>query len=128
MEIAGDDGFRVRSYRNGATSIEGHPERVVDILRDPSRKITEIQGIGKGLAAVIAEIVERHSCARRDELLQKFPACALEFLHIQGLGPKSIALIFEHYRVESIDQLEQLCQEQKIRVLPRMGAKLEEKV
>ena len=128
MEIAEEDGFRIRSYRNGSTAIEGYPERVADILRDPARKITEIPGIGKGLAAVLAEIVDHRSCERRDALLQQFPAACLEFLKIQGLGPKSIALIFQHYRCESIDQLEQLCKDQKLRELPRMGAKLEEKV
>jgi DNA polymerase (family 10) len=128
MEIAGEDSFRIRSYRNGATTIEGYPERVIDILRDPNRKITEIPGIGKGLAGVLQEIVERGSCERRDLLLQKFPPAALEFLKIQGLGPKGIALIFEHYRITSMDELEQLAKEEKLRVLPRMGAKLEEKV
>ena len=128
MEIAGEDSFRIRSYRNGATAVEGYPERIADILRDPKRNVTEIPGIGKGLAHVLAEIVERGSCERRDLLLQKFPPTALEFLKIQGLGPKSIALIFEHYRISTIDELERLCHEQKLRVLPRMGAKLEEKV
>ena len=128
MEIAGEDSFRIRSYRNGATAVEGHPERIEDILRDPERKVTDIPGIGKGLAAVLREIVEGGSCERRDLLLQKFPPTALEFLKIQGLGPKGIALIFEHYRVSTIDELERLCLEQKLRVLPRMGAKLEEKV
>ena len=128
MEIAGDDSFRIRSYRNGSTAVEGFPERVADILRDPARKVTEIPGIGKGLAAVLAQILERQSCDRRDELLEKFPAACLEFLKIQGLGPKSIALIFQHYRCETIDQLEKLCKDEKLRELPRMGAKLEEKV
>ena len=128
MEIAGEDSFRIRSYRNGATAIEGNPERVADILGHPDRKLTEIPGIGKGLAAVIVEIVGRGSCERRDALLEKFPPTALEFLKIQGLGPKSIALIFEHYRVTTMDGLEQLCREEKLRILPRMGAKLEEKV
>jgi DNA polymerase (family X) len=128
MEIAGEDGFRIRSYRNGATAIEGHPERIEDLLRDPERKVTDIPGIGKGLAAVLAEIVARRSCERRDLLLARFPPTALEFLKIQGLGPKSIALIFEHYRISTIDELERLCHEQKLRELPRMGAKLEEKV
>ena len=59
MEIAGEDCFRIRSYRNGATAIEGYPERIADILRDPARKVTDIPGIGKGLALVLAEIVER---------------------------------------------------------------------
>jgi DNA polymerase (family 10) len=128
MEIAGEDSFRIRSYRNGAAAIEGHPERIVEILRNPARKVTDIPGIGKGLATVLAEIVERRSCDRRDQLLEKFPPGALEFLKIQGLGPKSIALIFEHYHCGTIDELERLCLDQKIRGLPRMGAKLEEKV
>jgi DNA polymerase (family 10) len=59
MEIAAEDGFRIRSYRNGATAVEGYPERIVDILRDPARKVTDIPGIGKGVAVVLAEIVER---------------------------------------------------------------------
>jgi DNA polymerase (family 10) len=128
MEIAAEDSFRIRSYRNGATAVEGYPERIVDILRDPERKVTDIPGIGKGLAVVLAEIAESGSCERRDLLLAKFPPTALEFLKIQGLGPKSIALIFEHFRISTIDELERLCQEQKLRDLPRMGAKLEEKV
>jgi DNA polymerase (family 10) len=128
MEIAAEDGFRIRSYRNGATAVEGYPERIVDILADPARKVTDIPGIGKGLAVVLAEIADHGSCERRDLLLEKFPPTALEFLKIQGLGPKSIALIFEHFRISTIDELERLCQEQKLRTLPRMGAKLEEKV
>ncbi|HTP36288.1 MAG TPA: DNA polymerase/3'-5' exonuclease PolX [Candidatus Acidoferrales bacterium] len=128
MEIAAEDGFRIRSYRNAATAIDGYPERIADILKNPERKVTEIPGIGKSLAHVLAEIVERGSCERRDVLLEKFPPTALEFLKIQGLGPKGIALIFEHYRASTIDELERLALEQKLRVLPRMGAKLEEKV
>lgn len=128
MEIAGDDSFRIRSYRNGATAVEGHTESVAALAVDPDRKLTSIPGIGKGLAFVVQEIVARSSCERRDELLLKFPPAALEFLKIQGLGPKSIALLFQHFQVQSIDALEQLCLEQKLRELPRMGAKLEEKV
>src|SRR5262249_36479598 len=128
MEIAGEDAFRIRSYRNGASAVEGNPERIEDILRDPSRKVTDIPGIGKGLANTLAEIVSTRSCERRDLLLQKFPPAALEFLKIQGLGPKGIALVLQHYEIKSIDDLERLCLERKLRGLPRMGAKLEEKV
>ena len=45
-----------------------------------------------------------------------------------GLGPKSIALLYEHHGVRNVDDLERICREQKLRDLPRMGAKLEEKV
>jgi DNA polymerase (family X) len=128
MEIAAEDGFRIRSYRNAASVILGYPERVADIVTDPDRHVTDIPGVGKGLAAVLQEVVERGSFERRDMLLAKYPPTALELLKIQGLGPKSIALLFEHYRVSTVDDLERICREQKLRELPRMGAKLEEKV
>src|SRR5215510_9678781 len=109
MEIAGEDGFRIRSYRNGATAIDGYPERISDILKNPARKVTDIPGIGKGLATVLAEIEQRGSFEKRDQLLERYPPTALELLKIQGLGPKSIALIWEHFRVSTIDGLERLC-------------------
>jgi DNA polymerase (family 10) len=128
MEVDGADSFRIRSYRNAAGVIESHPEAISQILKNPDRTVTEIPGIGKGIAAVLAEVEKRGSFERRDELFQKYPPTALELLQIQGLGPKSIRLLFDHYRCSSIDDLERLCREQKIRDLPRMGAKLEEKV
>src|SRR6266404_3621770 len=128
MEVAGEDSFRIRSYRNAAGVIEGHPEQISAILKDAERKVTDIPGIGKGIAAILVEIESRGSFERRDELLEKYPPTALELLKIQGLGPKSIRLLFDTFRVSTIDGLERLCREQKIRELPRMGAKLEEKV
>ena len=128
MEVAGQDPFRIRSYRNGAAAIASYPERIADIVCNSERKVTEIAGIGKGLAAVLTEICERGSFDRRDEMLAKYPASALELLKIQGLGPKSIALLYEHHGVKTVDDLERICREQKLRDLPRMGAKLEEKV
>jgi DNA polymerase (family X) len=128
MEIAGEDGFRIRSYRNAASAIEGYPERVDDILANPERKVTEIPGVGKGIASVIEELAKRGTFEKRDTLLAQFPPTLLDLLKIQGLGPKGILLVYEHLKVATIDDLERICTEQKLRELPRMGAKLEEKV
>ncbi|MSV34876.1 MAG: DNA polymerase/3'-5' exonuclease PolX [Bryobacterales bacterium] len=128
MEISAEDSFRIRSYRTAAGVIEGYPEQMASILKDPEKKLTDIAGIGKGIAAIIEEIEERGSFERRDEMLGKYPAGLLELLNIQGLGPKSVRLLYDTYKVESIDELERICKEQKLRDLPRMGAKLEEKV
>ena len=128
MEIAGEDGFRIRSYRNAAGAIEGYPEPVSAIIRDPAQKVTDIPGIGKGIASALEEIEQRGSFERRDQMLALYPPTALELLKIQGLGPKSIRTLWEHYRVSTIDDLEKICQEHKLQELPRMGAKLEDKV
>ena len=128
MEIADEDSFRIRSYRNAASVIESYPDPVAAILKDPEKKVTDIPGIGKGIAAVLQEIEERGSFERRDQMLEKYPPTALELLKIQGLGPKSIRVLWEQHRISTIDGLETLCREHKLRELPRMGAKLEEKV
>jgi len=128
MEVAGEDSFRIRSYRNAASAIESYPESISSILKDPERKVTDIAGIGKGIAAILEEIEQRGSFERRDEMLEKYPESALELLKIQGLGPKSIRVLFDQLQITSIDSLERACKEQKLRALPRMGAKLEEKV
>ncbi|MEO8049043.1 MAG: helix-hairpin-helix domain-containing protein [Acidobacteriota bacterium] len=128
MEISAEDSFRIRSYRTAAGVIEGHPEQLSAMLKDPSKKLTDIPGVGKGIAAVVAEIEERGSFERRDEMLGKYPVSLLELLNIQGLGSKSIRLLYDTHKVQSVDDLERVCREQKLRDLPRMGAKLEGKV
>ena len=66
MEIAGEDGFRIRSYRNAASVIEQYPEPLAAIAKDPEKKLTDVPGIGKGIASAIEEIEERGSFERRD--------------------------------------------------------------
>ena len=127
LEIAGQDSFRIRSYRQAASAIETFPTRIDDLLRD-GRGVTSIPGVGKSIAAHLGEINARGTFDRRDELLAKFPSTVLEFLHIPGLGPKTIATLISHFGIATLDELERLCTENKLRDLPRMGAKLEEKI
>src|SRR5260370_13520764 len=128
MGVGGEGGLCSRSYRKAGSVIESYRERIEDIVRNPERKVTEVSGIGKGLAAAVEELCARGSFGKRDALLEKYPPTLLELLRIQGLGPKGIALVYEHLKVATIDDLERICNEQKLRELPRMGAKLEEKV
>ena len=128
MEVAGEDGFRIRSYRNAARAIDNLTERLEDILGDASRKLTEIPSIGKTMANHIAEICRTGKLGVREELAAKYPAVTLDLLQIQGLGPKGVATLLSHYKVSSLDEVETLAREGKLRELPRMGEKLEQKI
>jgi DNA polymerase (family 10) len=128
MEIAGEDPFRIRSYRNAVSAIEAYPEPLETMGRQPGRSFTEIPGIGKGLASAIREILERGSFERRDEMLAKYPPTVLPMLRLQGVGPKTLRALIEHFHISTMDDLERICAEQRLRTLPRMGAKLEEKI
>ena len=58
LEFQGANPFRVRAYRNAARTIRDLPESVAEIVADPSRKLTEIDGIGKDLAEKIAALID----------------------------------------------------------------------
>ena len=128
MEIDGADGFRIRSYRNACQALETMTERVVDLANTAGRKLTEIPSIGKGMAERIGEIIRTGKLSLHTELLEKFSPVALEMLKIQGLGPKGIATVLGHFRITTLAELETLARQGKLRDLPRMGEKSEQKI
>jgi len=127
MEINGDDPFRIRSYRNAAEAIEGHPQAIADIIHEP-KQVLAIQGIGKGMLSNLQELFKEGKLKLHAELLEKYHPSMLSLLQIQGLGPKSIALIWSAFKVSDIDGLEKLAREGKLRTLPRMSEKTEQKI
>lgn len=127
LEIDGQDSFRVRSYRNAAQAIEALPQQVAELIQEP-KKLLEVPGIGKGMLLNMQQILGEGRLEVHAELLKKYRPSMLQLLKIQGLGPKTIALIWSAYQVSDIDGVEKLAREGKIRTLPRMGEKHEQKL
>src|SRR6202167_1543279 len=127
LEIDGQDSFRICSYRNAAQAIENLPEQIKDIIGEP-KKVLAISGIGKGMLVNLQELFRDGSLSVQAELLKKYHPSMLQLLKIQGLGPKTIALIWSAYQVSDVDGVEKLAREGKIRELPRMGEKHEVKL
>jgi DNA polymerase (family 10) len=127
MEINGDDSFRIRSYRRAAETLEGYPQQVSTLAGD-IKQLLEIPGIGKGMAANIQELLRTGSLPLHQELRTKYQPSMLELLKIQGLGPKTIALIWSAFKVGNVDGVEKLAKEGKLQTLPRMSEKSEQKI
>ena len=127
LEIDGQDSFRVRSYRNAAEAIEALPQQVADLIQEP-KKLLAVQGIGKGMLANLQMLFKDGHVEVHAELLKKYRPSMLELLKIQGLGPKTIALIWSAHQVSDLEGVEKLAREGKIRELPRMGEKHEQKL
>ena len=127
LEIDAADSFRIRSYRNAAQAIENHSEQIKDIIGEP-KKVLAIPGIGKGMLLNLQELFTEGNLKIQAELLKKYHSSMLQLLRIQGLGPKTIALIWSAYQVSDIEGVEKLAREGKIRILPRMGEKHEQKL
>src|SRR5579862_5070971 len=127
LEIDAADSFRIRSYRNAAQAVENHSEQIKDFIHEP-KKVLAIPGIGKGMLQNLQELLKEGSLKIQADLLKKYHPSMLQLLKIQGLGPKTIALIWSAYQVSDVDGVEKLAREGKIRELPRMGEKHEQKL
>jgi DNA polymerase (family X) len=127
LEIDAADSFRIRSYRNAAQAIENHTQQIRDLISEP-KTVLAIPGIGKGMLVNLQELFKDGSLSVQAELLKKYNPSMLQLLKIQGLGPKTIALIWSAYHVCDVDGVEKLAREGKIRELPRMGEKHEQKL
>ena len=127
MEINGADSFRIRSYRRAAEALESTADQVAALLDEPKR-LLEIPGIGKGMAANIQELCRTGKLGVHQELLEKYRPSMLELLKIQGLGPKTIALLWSAFQVSDVEGVEKLAREGKLRELPRMSEKSEQKI
>src|SRR5882724_6886683 len=127
LEIDGQDSFRIRSYRNAAQAIEALPQQIADLIAEPKR-VLEIPGIGKGMLANLNEMFKEGRLQLHADLLKRYQPSMLDLLKIQGLGPKTISLIWSAYQVSDLEGVEKLAREGKIRELPRMGEKHELKL
>jgi DNA polymerase (family 10) len=127
LEISGQDPFRIRSYRNAAEAIGGWPQQISELVGN-DKQLLAIPGIGKGMVVNINEIFREGKLKLHTELLEKFHPSMLELLKIQGLGPKSVALIWSAFKVSSVEEVEKLAREGKLRELPRMSEKSEQKI
>ncbi|HUO59687.1 MAG TPA: DNA polymerase/3'-5' exonuclease PolX [Candidatus Acidoferrales bacterium] len=127
LEVAGEDAFRVRSYRNAAEAIDGWSQPVSEIISD-QKALLAIPGIGKGMVANLREIFTEGHLNLHEDLLQKYRPSMLDLLKISGLGPKTIALIWSAFQVSDPEGVAQLARDGKLRGLPRMSEKSEQKI
>jgi DNA polymerase (family 10) len=127
LEIGSGDPFRIRSYRRAAEAVESTTVQLSAIAGD-TKKLQEIPGIGKGMAANIQEIEKAGTLPLREELLLKYRPSMLELLKLPGMGPKSVALFWEALQVSSIADLEAAIADGKLKDLPRFGEKQIEKL
>jgi DNA polymerase (family 10) len=122
MEIDGADSFRIRSYRRAAEAAEQTTVNLVAAAGDAAR-LMEIDGIGKGMAAKLQAIAATGKLEQRDELLAKYGAGVLELLKLPGMGPKTVALLWDAAKIGTIDQLAAAIEAGRLKGLPRMGDK-----
>ena len=125
LEFKGANRFRIQAYRKGARAIGDLPESVAAIVADADRRLTDLQGIGKDLAAKIETLLGTGCLPMLDELLEEIPESVLAILRVPGLGPKRAAVLYNELDVTNLDELREVCESGQVSQLKGFGKKTE---
>jgi len=122
LEIKGENTFKIRAYRSAGDTIAAWADPVA---RMDERQLHELPGIGKDLAKKIRELVDTGTCRFHQDLLLEFPPTILDLLRLQGVGPKTVALLYSALNIRSVDELVAAAHAGRLRELKGMGPKKE---
>ena len=123
LEIKNENAFKIRAYRNASETIAHATDKLASCTDEQLRAIP---GIGKDLAAKIREIADTGDSRYHRELLEQFPPTILDLLHLQGVGPKTVAMLYAQLGIKTIEELETACHDGRIRSLKGLGPKKEQ--
>lgn len=124
LEVEDSQPFRVRAYRGAADELMAMPEDVIEMVGE-GKDLTELPGIGKGIAATIVKIVEMGPAAFRAQLEQENPPGLLDLLRVPGLGPKRVRTIVKGLKISSPLEVRDAAREGKLKGLAGFGEKTE---
>ncbi|MHB8600555.1 MAG: DNA polymerase/3'-5' exonuclease PolX [Ktedonobacteraceae bacterium] len=118
--------FEVRAYENAARAVSALDGNIEQLAHEGKLKGTP--GLGSTMLKRIEEIVDSGHLALLDELRAKTPEVKLAMMRIPGVGPKKINAIYEQLHVNSIEELEEACKDDRVAHLPGFGKKTQDKI
>jgi DNA polymerase (family 10) len=125
LEEGSPQAFRVRAYDNAIESLEASTADVVGLAE---AELVAMKGVGKSTAAKIREFIDTGSIKKLDGLREKYPAEFVNLTRIPGLGPKTLLMLRDRLDINNLDDLQAALAAEKLRELPGLGQKSEEKI
>lgn len=125
QELHGENPFKVKALSNAAYKLD---KTGVELAGKSLQELEQIEGIGKGIAAKIDELLKTGTTNELQELLNKTPVGVIEMLSIKGLGAKKVAQLWQELGAESIGELLYACYENRLLDLKGFGSKTQESV
>jgi DNA polymerase (family X) len=126
LEIQSANPFRVRAYRRAAVSLENLTDNIEVVVRQGS--VREISGIGEDLAKKIVEYIDTGKMAFFENLKKEVPPGLVQLVGIPSVGPKTAKAIYDHFQVQSVDELDALCREGKLLTVPGFKKKTSDNI
>jgi len=128
LEISEANPFKVRAYHNAARTVRDHPEPLAELVRASGFDLTELPGIGEGIADEIEALIATGEMPQRRALLRKLPPGLLDLLRIPGLGPKRVRLLHDKLKIKTAADLAKAVAAGKVGKLKGFGPAMVEKI
>jgi DNA polymerase (family X) len=125
MELHEENPFKIKSVANAYFKVDKLPFALKD---KPLDELDKIEGIGKGLASKIIELLQTGELKELNEIREKTPEGVVEMLAIKGIGPKKIFIIWRTLGIESIGELYYACNENRLIEAKGFGLKTQEEI
>jgi len=121
--------FKSRAIEKAVHSLEALDKSLEDIYRQEGEDgLKNIPGIGEGIARRIKEIIETGTLKEYENYKKKIPIDVENLTKLEGVGPKTIALVWKKLKVKNIQDLEKAAKNHKLCVLEGFGEKKEQKI
>jgi DNA polymerase (family X) len=129
LEIRGEDRYRIRSYRNAAEMIEVWPTPLAEIARAEGAKgLQALPGVGKAISGKIMELVARGTFDAYERLITETPESVLDLLAVSGIGIKTAAVLYQQFKISSIDDLKKFVAGGGLDLIDGIGEKSAERI
>ncbi|MDP3729895.1 MAG: helix-hairpin-helix domain-containing protein, partial [bacterium] len=121
--------FRSRAYEKASEYIRELDTELADVYAKGGVKALEaMPSIGASTAEKIEELLKTGTLKYYEELKKKTPVNLEELRSIEGLGPKSIKVLYEKLKIKNLKDLERVARAGKIGKLQGFGAKSQENI
>jgi DNA polymerase (family 10) len=121
--------FKVRSYKAASNVIANLSSNVDEIYRKEGLKaLMQIPSVGKAIASKIEEYLTTRKIQYLEELKSKTTINYDEFYGLEGIGPKTIKILYDKLGVRNLSELEKVASQGKLRNIKGFSEKKEETI
>lgn len=121
--------FRPRAYRAAAKFIEHYPKELTGMYqRGGVAALKALPEIGESLAKKIGELLDTGKLVYLTKLRQRLPVDMVGLNHVEGVGPKTIALLYQKLQVRTVKDLATAAQQGLIRNVPGFSQGSEQRI
>jgi DNA polymerase (family 10) len=126
LELEGEAAYRLLAYRRAAALVREQSRLVAELALEGKAK--DLPGIGKTIEGKIVEIVNEGEIRALTKHKALVPPDVVKFTRLPGLGPKTARKIWQELGVTTLADLKAAAKAERLRLLPGIGAKLEERI